>query len=334
MFCPNCNKFVEDNRENCPFCNTQIHNISVVRTPERRAMEKIVGSKLFLVMLISFTLYLVFLAMSVLFSFNLFSVLLAVFGAILDWRLWTLYLGTVKKEPESPKAENMTPFFTCYKVLCIILAVLMALASLSMVLVMPAINFVGEKIDNLSKISSDITIYDIVYEFTGDKEVADQLYDDFMVQSDLTEEEFRDAVEIIMSSITKNNFVANYIYKQGLGSFFKLIMIILTVFLVLMTAVCILLAVYMSKAVKFVTDFSVTWNGYAPWHRGMGYASGLGYFLSVVLFIVALINISSIPSDISFLVYLCGSVALFCFSKFTVTIQRTMDELYRLDLNV
>lgn len=295
-------------------------------------MEKIVGSRLYVVMAVAFTLYLVFMAMTVVLdvfsgAWNIFNILLTVFGSILVFRIWTLYMGTVKKAPENPRAEKMTGFFTCQKVLSIILAVVVGLGALAILAVVPFSETIGNVFDKM--MSEDCTVYDLILEFTDDEEAAKEAYDQLLLTGGLTEEDYNELIDM-----TKEEFkdLSTYAQEIGFAQLFRIASFITMIIMAMMILVYILFAVYMSKAVKFLTDFAVTWNGYAPWRRGARYAAGLGYFLSVVLFIVALFSIAFIPYDLRLLIYLCASVALFCFSKFTSKIQKTMDELYRLNI--
>lgn len=199
MYCPNCNNFVDDSRQNCPFCNAQIHNIVHVNTTERHVMEKIVGSRLYVVMAVAFTLYLVFMAMTVVLdvfsgAWNIFNILLTVFGSILVFRVWTLYMGTVKKAPENPRAEKMTGFFTCQKVLSIILAVVIGLGTLAILAVVPFSETIGNVFDKM--MSEDCTVYDLILEFTDDEEAAKEAYDQLLLTGGLTEEDYNELIDM------------------------------------------------------------------------------------------------------------------------------------------
>ena len=345
MYCPRCNNFVDDNREQCPFCGAQMKDSFNANTTERQVMEKIVSSKLYVVMAAALTLYTLFAAMSVILNlslgggFDIFNILTAIFGGILAWRVWTLYMGSVKKTVDNPPAEKMTAFFTCQKVLSIILAVVVGLGALTMFAVaVPYSGVVGDTLDKF--ISNDYSfkeVYDEIMLEASEESGVDvseyeMAYDEFILSSGMSEDEWEDVWAEIKGSLIENKESSPYIKDMGYGQLFKIVVWVISVGLLLICITFVLLAIYMSIAVKFVIDFSVTWNGFAPWRRGSRYASGLGYFLSVILFIAALFGIFSLPNDISLLTNLAASVAMFCFAKFTAKVQKYMDELYRLNI--
>lgn len=334
MYCPNCNNFVDDNRENCPYCNTQIHSIVHVGTNERRVLEKIVGSKLFLVMAISLTLYLVFLAMEITMAINVLSLVLLLFGIMLVWRMWTLRIATVNKDPESPLAGRLTGFFTVQKVISIITAVLLAVVSLVMFSVLPYTQPIVDNIDELSMISSPITVGHVVYAFCEDAALADEVYAEIEAQGMLEYmQEYITFMEEAFSELTmQNEFVGEFIITYGWGRLFQIVMYVIAIFSAIALIFNILLAVYMNSATKFITDFCQTWDGFAPWRRGVRYGAWLGYLTSFALFVYTVFNLTSIPFDLSFLTSLCACVATFCFAKFTVKICSIMEELYKLDI--
>lgn len=299
-------------------------------------MEKIVNSKLFLVMIASFSMYLLFLAMNVVFGFfangiiDIIDILVVVFGAILDVRLWTLYMGTVRKEPENPKAEKMTAFFTCQKVMSIVLAVLVSLLLILMVSILPYMKLIGDAFDKL--IYEDISVSEW-YEQILQDDSGQNSYEKFLLSTGFTDEELNAIADELRSDIA-NDGIPDIVLQKGFGSIFKIAAVTVTVMLALFLAVLVLFAIYMSKIAKFWTDFGFTWNGYAPWRRGSRYLAWLGYVLSILIFIVGLFGIFTIPADLTLLICISASVAMFCFAKFTSKIQNIMEELYRLELNV
>ena len=336
MYCPNCNNFVDDSRDSCPFCNTKMRNTFDVSTNERQVMEKIVSSKLYVVMAVALTLYTVFSAMTALLKFfngaglDVFNILFSIFGGILAWRVWTLYMGTVKKAPENPRAERMTAFFTCQKVFSIIMAVLLSLATLCLLLIMPFAKTFGNVFDKL--IHEDGMMYDVILEMIGDEEEAKASYEEFLISSDMTEEQVDEMFDSLRELYAEDDSLPSVIKDFKFGDLFRIGVIVATVIAALGAVMFILFAVYMTKAMKFINDFSLTWNGYAPWIRGSAYTAGLGYFLSVILFIVALTGITAIPASLGLLSNLSAAVATFCFARFTSKISKYMEELYKLNI--
>ena len=336
MYCPKCNNFVDDNRDKCPFCDADLHGEFHVSTNERQVMEKIVSSKLYVVMAAALTLYTVFAAMTALLKFfdggglDVFNILFSIFGGILAWRVWTLYMGTVKKAPENPRAEKMTAFFTCQKVFFIFTTVLLALGLLCLLLVLPYTVSIGNVLDKL--IYEDGTMYDVVLAVVEDEEEAKLVYEEFLISSNVTEEEVNEVFDSLRDLYAKDDSIPDVIKNFRFGNMFTVVVIASTVTLVLGTVFCILFAIYMKSAARFMNDFCLTWNGYAPWIRGSAYAAGLGYFLSVILFIAALLSIMSIPASLNLLTNLSASVATFCFAKFTSKISKYMEELYKLNI--
>jgi hypothetical protein len=130
----------------------------------------------------------------------------------------------------------------------------------------------------------------------------------------------------------QNELVGKLISNYGWGTLFRVAVYVIAISSALALIFNILLAVYMTGATKFITDFCATWDGFAPWRRGVRYGAWLGYLISFSLLVYTVFNLTSIPYDLSFLTSLCACVATFCFAKFTVKICSIMEELYKLDI--
>jgi hypothetical protein len=176
-------------------------------------------------------------------------------------------------------------------------------------------------------------MYDVYLALLNDEEMAQISYDQFIFSSNLTEEELNAAIDEIRDKIY-NAEAYSLIKEYGFGELLEIASIVIIALLGVLLLGLVLIAVYMSKAVKFITDFSITWDGLAPWKRTAKYAAGLGYFLSGALLVVALFGVFTFRYNLSLIIYLCASVSMFCFARFTAKVRYIMEELYRLELNV